>query len=285
MNVQNLSVQDNMIYLNNGNYTANPDLGFAGNYNDGTYHHSGFFRDSTDGVWKVFDNYEPEPDASPYIDTSNSTFHIANFQANTIFVGNTTVYSTINTTSYTGTANNATYLVASTSANLVYNSSASGWQSNVNFVPAANNLGLGNTSSLWNLYANTINANGSIGASSQILTSNGSGSFWKDPSPKYVNMVQTGTIFAPYTGSSRYYPPTNINISTVYASISTVYSNALVFKIFKNGADTGYTFTINSGVYTLTPVSVNISLSTTDYLTLNLVSGSSTELKVQLQYT
>jgi hypothetical protein len=108
VNTVTLSVQDNLIYLNANNTTDNPDLGFAGNYNDGTYHHAGFFRDATDGVWKVFDNYEPEPDANAFIDTSNSTFRIAAFQANTMYIGNTSVYGTINTTSFTGTANNST---------------------------------------------------------------------------------------------------------------------------------------------------------------------------------
>jgi hypothetical protein len=79
-----------MIYLNSNSTVSNPDLGFAGNYNDGTYRHTGFFRDASDGIWKVFDNYGPEPDASPYIDTSNTTFHLANFQANNYFAGNTT---------------------------------------------------------------------------------------------------------------------------------------------------------------------------------------------------
>jgi hypothetical protein len=106
----NLSLVDNMIYLNANSTVTNPDLGFAGNYNDGTYRHTGFFRDATDGFWKVFDNYGPEPDASPYIDTSNSTFRIANFWANTIYVGNTSVYATVNTTNFTGTANNSSYL-------------------------------------------------------------------------------------------------------------------------------------------------------------------------------
>lgn len=109
VNTVTLSVQDNMIYLNANNTVANPDLGFAGNYNDGVYHHAGFFRDATDGFWKVFDNYGPEPDANAYIDISNTTFHIADFWANTARFGNTSVYSTINTTSFTGTANNATY--------------------------------------------------------------------------------------------------------------------------------------------------------------------------------
>jgi len=83
----NLSISDNMIYLNSNATTSNPDLGIAGNYNDGVYAHAGFFRDATDGVWKVFDNYQLEPDASPFIDTSNVSFRLANIQATT-FYGN-----------------------------------------------------------------------------------------------------------------------------------------------------------------------------------------------------
>ena len=84
VSANNLSIQDNMIYLNANNTTINPDLGIAGNYNDGTYHHTGVFRDATDGTWKFFYNYDPEPDASPYIDTAHATFRIANLTANLI---------------------------------------------------------------------------------------------------------------------------------------------------------------------------------------------------------
>lgn len=84
ISANNVSIQDNMIYLNEGANVDNPDIGIAGAYNDGTYHHTGIFRDATDGYWKVFDNYQPEPDASVYINTSDASFRIANFQANTI---------------------------------------------------------------------------------------------------------------------------------------------------------------------------------------------------------
>jgi len=68
-----------------GKTDINPDIGFAAGYNDGTYHHTGFFRDATDGRYKVFDSYLPEPDTSPFIDTSNASFKIADFQANTLY--------------------------------------------------------------------------------------------------------------------------------------------------------------------------------------------------------
>jgi hypothetical protein len=57
----NVSTSDNMIYLNANSTSSNPDLGFAGNYNDGSYKHAGFFRDASDnGTFKVFDSYTLE---------------------------------------------------------------------------------------------------------------------------------------------------------------------------------------------------------------------------------
>jgi hypothetical protein len=63
---------------------ANPDLGFAAGYNDGSYAHAGLFRDATDNVWKFFKGYVPEPDASPFIDTSHASFAYADLRANDI---------------------------------------------------------------------------------------------------------------------------------------------------------------------------------------------------------
>jgi hypothetical protein len=93
-----------------GKTDVNPDLGFAAGYNDGTYHHAGFFRDHNSGTWKVFDSYIPEPDISVYINQSHPSFRISNFMANTIFVGNNTEYATITPTNFSGTSNNATNL-------------------------------------------------------------------------------------------------------------------------------------------------------------------------------
>jgi len=85
VNATELAIADNMIYLNEGSVVTNPDLGIAGGYNDGTYAHAGIFRDATDGIWKVYDGYLPEPDASPYIDITDASFTIADMQVNTLY--------------------------------------------------------------------------------------------------------------------------------------------------------------------------------------------------------
>lgn len=284
----NLSVTDNMIYLNSNSTFSNPDIGFAANYNDGTYHHTGIFRDHSSGTWKVFDNYAPEPDASQYIDQTNSTFHIANFQANTIYVGNNSVYATLNTTSFSGTANNAAYLNNKTESNLNVNSAlTSNSSAYIGTLAAANVVSDSELSSNLANYAvnTTVYSTFTQNTSLSSVAFSGSYSDLSNIPPKYVNMTQTGTITGPFTGTSRYYPPVAITISQVSASVSTSQATNCVFKLFKNGVDTGYTFTINSGSNLITPVSVSIALTTTDYLTLNLVSGTFVEFKVQLKYS
>lgn len=89
INVLNLKVSDNMFYLNSNSDITNPDLGFTGNYNDGTYAHTGLFRDATDSNWKFFEGYTPEPDADLYINTAHASFRLANVQAKA-FYGNGT---------------------------------------------------------------------------------------------------------------------------------------------------------------------------------------------------
>ena len=97
INSVNLEVADNMIYLNATSSTTNVDLGIVGNYNDGTYAHTGIFRDSSDGVWRVFKGYTPEPEGN--IDLSHASYRYADFYANALSastlsgIGNVTSYS------------------------------------------------------------------------------------------------------------------------------------------------------------------------------------------------
>ena len=108
----NISVSDNMIYLNSNSTVSNPDIGFAFNYNDGVYRHGGFFRDASDGTFKVFDNYSPEPDANIFIDTAHASFRLANIQATTFFG---------NVTGTAGTLSNFTTANLAEGVNLYYN--------------------------------------------------------------------------------------------------------------------------------------------------------------------
>ena len=81
-----------------GHAHVNVDLGWAGAYDDGTYHHAGLFRDATDGLFKVFDSYVPEPSASPDINTGHATFSLADFQAENVHLNSAPTLSNHATT-------------------------------------------------------------------------------------------------------------------------------------------------------------------------------------------
>ena len=142
----------------------------------------------------------------------------------TLFVaGNTTfVNATVITTNdkYIVFSNNAATAVAAlgsgivvgTYANLVYQSTGSAWQSNVNFTPAANNISLGNTSNLWNLYSNVVSAasanisgNITIGGNMYIANTITSGNgFYSNSAFTSNAAAYTGGIVVDYvTGNGR----------------------------------------------------------------------------------
>lgn len=103
-------------------------------------------------------------------------------------------------------------------------------------------------------------------------------------SPRYVTMVTTGSLSVS-TGTSRYYPPVDIEIRGVSASLSTTSSSTFTFKLKKNGTIVG-TYSIDAGEYRLTTESANITVTKTDYLTVDItaVDGAS-ELRIDLEYT
>lgn len=125
-------------------------------------------------------------------------------------------------------------------------------------------------------------------ANNQVLTSNGTAVVWANggsSSSSFITINQPGYISSPYNGINRFYPPKNITINKIYASVSSIPTSNITFKIFKNGTDTGDTYQINSGNYVVSNVSASITANTTDYLTLNMVTGIPYNLIVQMQYS
>ena len=237
-----------------GKTDINPDIGFAAGYNDGTYHHTGFFRDHTNGTWKVFDNYDPEPDNSIYIDQANNSFHLANFMANTIFVGNNTVYSTITSTNFNGSANNTTYVNNKTEANLNVNNAvtansstylggkleanlnvnSSVYSTNANFAFTANN----------SLYANSTTylvgkTEANLNVNSSVYSTNAT----------FAITANNTTYFGGYTWDS---PAVIGNTSSNSANFTTVNANSFGVNSGRISAGSG----ITSWAYTGKAISV-----------------------------
>lgn len=84
INTTSLNIADPLIYLAANNYSSDVvNIGFAANYFDGTWEkHTGFFRDSTDKRYYLFDNYIPELSGNNAIDKANTSFRVATLTAN-----------------------------------------------------------------------------------------------------------------------------------------------------------------------------------------------------------
>lgn len=85
-NTTTLNIADPLIYLASNNYTSDVvDIGFAGNYFDGTNErHMGVFRNAGNKEFYVFDGYLPEISGNNEIDVADASFHVANLHANLI---------------------------------------------------------------------------------------------------------------------------------------------------------------------------------------------------------
>jgi hypothetical protein len=269
-------------YVSGGNARGktdqNPDLGIAAGYNDGTYHHTGIFRDASDGYWKVFDGYLPEPDANINIDTSNASFNIAGLWAGNIRLGNTSVYATINSTSYSGSANNTTYLngqLASyyTNATNITTGTLPYAQIPVNVInttAAFTRTGITTFSANIVLGSSGLSSNGGFGSAGEVLHSNGSATYWA-PDDQGVTSVATGngmtggTITTTGTVSvlantGIVANATGVFVNSAYiatiASNSANYANASISNTFTVGTGTYFVSNGNVGIGTATPTSL-----------------------------
>ena len=115
-----------MFHLNDISTTSNVDLGFTGNYNDGTYRHAGLFRDSVDGIWKLFDGYTPETNTAVKILTNNASYVDAGLKVgNLTSNGNTSITKSLTVTSNVTAGNVNTLGVANVGISIITGLTAS----------------------------------------------------------------------------------------------------------------------------------------------------------------
>ena len=80
INANNLSISDSMIYLADDNPADTLDIGIVSAFTSAVrYQHTGFVRDATDGVWKLFANVVAEPTTTVDFTNANySTLQVGN---------------------------------------------------------------------------------------------------------------------------------------------------------------------------------------------------------------
>lgn len=117
------------------------------------------------------------------------TGYLGTFIASNVTIGNTSSNATINSTAFSGSANNTTYVNGKAESNLNVNSAVyvlanTGIVSNSSgvFLDQTGQYTFTNTQTFSNtVFLNAISANGSLGATNQVLTSNGTTVYWSTP--------------------------------------------------------------------------------------------------------
>jgi hypothetical protein len=100
-----INVNDSLIQLANNNTSDLVDIGVFGQYNSGAANlHSGLFRDSIDGVWKLFKSYNQEPTTK--ISTSANNFAYADLNVGILTTNSSITVSSGGTGANTFAANN-----------------------------------------------------------------------------------------------------------------------------------------------------------------------------------
>lgn len=297
ISANNLIIEDNFIYLNNQSININVDFGFVGNYNDGIYRHAGFFRDaSDDGIWKVFDQYLPEPDENINIDTNNVSFRLANFAANIVYTNRINVTSSVvvenlnadlldgeNGTYYTNYVNqtnppSANILLTgdvSGSANALLTANSTVISVDVTIQPNSVTLGTDTTGAY---VANILSGNG-IAVIGNTGAENTTPNITLSPTgvtaASYGNTTAVATLTVDQWGRLTAAASTPINFN--YANVT----NGPVANIILTGDVTGSanavltsSSTIFSIATTIQPNSVELGTDTTGDYVANLVQGS-----------
>ena len=267
VNTQTLSVSDNLIYLNSGSTTANPDLGFAGNYNNGTYAHTGLFLDSSDGgKWKFFDGYTPEPDAATEIDTTHASFNLATVKAN--FEGD-----------LTGNASTATNLATgrtiSLTGDVTYTSESFNGSADVTGTATLANSGVtaGTYGSSTQIPSITVDAKGRVTSASTNSITVGNGALTlaigTAGSTNTAVTVGTGTGFTANSSSASTY---DIKVGPALTALASTMTGAGSGFLKKTGADT---YALDTSTYLTAESDTLASVTSRGSITSNAITVTS----------
>jgi hypothetical protein len=221
-NANNLSIADSLIYLADDNSGDVLDIGIVSSFTNPGYQHTGFVRDATDGVWKLFANVAAEPTTT--IDFTNATYsnlRIGNLTSiGGTFTGNVGA-DNLSATNLTGT------LTTAAQTNVTSVGTLTGLTVSGAPVPNANvSVNLGSTSAWWSiLYANThvgstatfygnitagnVSATNLVGAitSSQVTTALGFTPYNSTNPSGYLTGITSGQVttalgYTPYNSTN-----------------------------------------------------------------------------------
>lgn len=103
INTTNITIQDPLIKLANGNTADTIDIGLYGLYNDGVDKFTGLFRDATDGIYKLFTELETEPGTT--VLTGDLSYETARLEVKSINTDIIKALTTLNIVNNSDTVN------------------------------------------------------------------------------------------------------------------------------------------------------------------------------------
>lgn len=308
-----ISFGDSLLSLAaNNTISDNLDIGLYGHYWNGSANsHTGFFRNAESKDWMLFSNYTIDLEGNSTINISNSSFDLANLRVKSanasldIRAANSVISSYVYSNGVELRSNDySTYLTAAgglSGANTSIlnlqsglegtNSSISttivGYINNVSSNTISLQAGLvGSNSAILNLQTGLLGANTAIVNLQTGLTGANNTFSTKSNAAELANSISSvsitktyniiGSFTGPTTGTFRFTPINAFTIKTAQMLNSTEVTSNLVLELSKNGNSLS-SFTLETGNTIQTFNNLNYSISTSDYLTVNILSGSGSD--------
>jgi hypothetical protein len=180
---------------------------------------------------------------------------------------------------------------ANTRANSAQTAATSAYSNAVSYVDTANFTRTGITTFSANVILSTsgLSSNGSFGTNGQVLTSNGSATYWSTSAGGGgISSLSFVGFYSGYnnptTGTLRRYFANNITVTKMTAWVGVTSGSNLKLTLKKNGSEIANTIIAANASIANVTFSANV-ISDVDYLTLDLTSGSGTDIGVRIDYT
>lgn len=257
--------------------STNPDLGWSAGYNDGSYAHAGFFRDASDGRFKVFDSYIPEPDEDVFIDTTHASFSLSEIEAENFYgelVGNASTATILQNTRTLSISGDAT-------GSQTFNG---GSDSDINITLADTAVTVGTYGSQTEIPVFTVDSKGRLTAASTVAVATTLGINADNATSTSINLLNETLTIAGGTGITA-------GADSGTDTITFTLDDTAVVANSYGAADTIPTFDVDAQGRLIAAADVPISIVSTqitdfneaaqDAIGLAIAAGTQTNISVQ----
>ncbi|CAB5221751.1 Intramolecular chaperone auto-processing domain containing protein [uncultured Caudovirales phage] len=206
-----VEIQDPMIYLGTGNSGDVNDIGIVGHFTNPGYQHTGFVRDASDGIWKLFANVATEPtnNTLDFTNATYSTIKVGDIQSATgTFTGNVSVGNISATRAIVTYADLGTVTSGTWNGSVISTTYTAAKVTSVNGQTGAA-TGFATTANTLSQFASTTSAE----LATLISDETGTGSLVFSASPTFTGTLNaaeisaTGNVTSPY-----FYSQSDINL-------------------------------------------------------------------------